>query len=77
MVHLIKSLAATGKVAIDLVAAALIATGGLLAIGAGVYRVFVQPEWTFDDALQALWPFVLAGIACLTLGWLVDRSHTR
>ena len=53
MAHLIKSLAAaTGKVPIDLVSAALIAIGGLFAIGAGVYRVFVQPEWTFDDALR-------------------------
>ncbi len=77
MAHLIKSLAATGRVPVDLVSAALIAIGGLLAIGAGVYRVFVQPEWTFEDALQALWPFIVAGIACLTLGWLVDRSVTR
>jgi hypothetical protein len=77
MAHLIKSLAANGKVPVDLVSAALIAIGGLLAIGACVYRVFVEPEWTFDDALQALWPFGAAGIACLTLGWLVDRSLTR
>jgi hypothetical protein len=77
MAQLIKSLAANGKVPVDLLSAVLIAIGGLLAIGAGVYRVFVQPEWTFDDALQALWPFVAAGIACLTLGWLVDRLQTR
>jgi hypothetical protein len=76
MAHLIKSLAATGKVSVDLVSAALIAIGGLLAIGACVYRVFVQPEWTFEDALHALWPFFLAGIACLTVGWLVDRSES-
>jgi hypothetical protein len=77
MAHLIKWLAATRKIPLDLVAAALIAIGGLLAIGAVVYRVFVEPQWTFEDALQALWPFVVAGIACLTLGWLVDRAESR
>jgi len=76
MAQLIKSLTATGKVSIDLVSAALIAIGGLLTIGACVYRVFVQPEWTSEDALHALWPFFLAGVACLTLGWLVDRAES-
>ncbi len=75
MAYLIKALTATGR--LDLVSAALIAIGGVLAIGAGVYRVFVEPAWTFEEALQALWPFLLAGIAFLTLGWLVDRSERR
>jgi hypothetical protein len=77
MAYLIKSLAATGRASVDLVSAALIAIGGLLVIGACVYRVFIHPEWPFDDALNVLWPFFLAGGACLTLGWLVDRSLSR
>ena len=65
--------AATGKVPAGLVAALFILIGWLLMMGGLVYRVFVQPEWTFDEAWQALWPFFLVGIASLTLGWLVDR----
>jgi hypothetical protein len=76
MGHFIKSLTATGRVSTDLVSAALIVIGGLLAFGAGVYGAFVQPEWTLEHALQTLWPYFVAGIACLTLGWLVDRSQS-
>ena len=71
----IKALTATGKAAIDLLAAILIVIGGLLVIGSLVYRVFVRPEWTFEQALQALWPFFLAGAASLMFGWLVDRAE--
>jgi hypothetical protein len=71
----IKTFTATGKAAIDLVAAILIAIGALLVIGSCVYRVFVRPEWTFEQALQALWPFFLAGAVSLMLGWLVDRAE--
>jgi hypothetical protein len=73
MADLIKALTAAGKISARLVAAVLIVAGGLLTIGGLVYRVFVQPEWTFDEAQRALWPFFLAGIASLTLGWFVDR----
>jgi hypothetical protein len=76
MAHLIKALAGSRKVPADLVAAALIGLGALLTFGAVVYRVFVEPEWTFEDALEALWPFVAAGVACLALGWLVDRFES-
>jgi hypothetical protein len=76
MAQLIKSLTAAGKASFDLVSASLIAIGGLLTIGACVYRVFVQPEWTFEDALHVLWPFVVAGVACLALGWFVDRAES-
>ena len=50
--------------------------GGLLLIGGCVWRVFVQPEWTFEEALNALWPFFLAGTACLALGWFIDRAQS-
>jgi len=76
MGELIKALTATGKASIDLVAALLIVIGGLLMIGGCVYRVFVQPEWTFEEAGHALWPFFLAGIVSLTLGWFVDRTES-
>jgi hypothetical protein len=75
MAHLIKALTGTGKVSVDLVSAFLILMGGLLLIGSCVYRVFVQPEWTFEEALNALWPFFLAGTACLALGWFIDRRQ--
>jgi hypothetical protein len=76
MAELIKALAATGKDSVGLVAACFIVVGGLLMIGAVVYRVFVQPEWTFEEAGHALWPFFLAGVVCLMLGWFIDRTQT-
>lgn len=76
MSDLIKALAATGKASIDFVAALLIVIGGLLMIGGCVYRVFIHPEWTSEQALDALWPFFLAGIVTLMLGWLVDRTES-
>jgi predicted membrane channel-forming protein YqfA (hemolysin III family) len=76
MADLVKALAGTEKGLTDLVAAALIVLGVLLMIGGCVYRVFVRPEWTFDEALHALWPFFLAGGVSLMLGWLVDRAET-
>jgi len=75
MADLIKALTATRKTSIDLAAAFLIVIGGLLMIGGCVYRVFVQPEWTFEEALHALWPYFVAGTICLTLGWFVDRAE--
>jgi hypothetical protein len=76
MAHLVKALAGTGKTAIDVVAALLILIGGFLMIGAYVYRVFVHPEWTSDQALSALWLYFAVGSATLLLGWLVDRTDT-
>jgi hypothetical protein len=74
MAHLVKALAGTGKAAVDLVAAVLILIGGFLIFGAFIYRVFIHPEWTSDEALAALWPFFAIGSAILMLGWLVDRT---
>jgi hypothetical protein len=46
-------------------------------IGGGTYRVFVRPEWTFEEAFVALWPVFLAGVAAVLLGWFVDRAVAR
>lgn len=75
MSELIKAFTASGKASIDFVAAVLIVIGGLLVIGGCVDRVFVHPEWTSEQALDALWPFFLAGVVALMLGWLVDRAE--
>ena len=72
MAYLVKALAGTWKAAPDLVAALLIVAGGVLVIGACVFRVFVHPEWTFDEALKALAPFLAAGVVSLISGWLLD-----
>jgi hypothetical protein len=45
-------------------------------IGSFACRIFVRPEWTFDEAQQALWPFFLVGILSLILGWFFDRLET-
>jgi hypothetical protein len=74
MAHLVKALAGTGKAVVDLIAALLITIGGLLMIGAYVYRVFIHPEWTSGQAVSALWPYFAVGSATLMLGWLVDRT---
>jgi hypothetical protein len=74
MSEFIRALADAGKGWLDLVAAGLVIVGGMLVIGGGAYRVFVRPEWTFEQAFASLWPFFLAGIAIVMLGWLVDRS---
>jgi hypothetical protein len=76
MAELVKALARAARAAIDLLAAILILLGGLLMIGAYVYRVFIHPEWTSEQALASLWPFFLVGSATLMLGWLVDRRET-
>jgi hypothetical protein len=76
MAQLIKALAANGKDSIGLVAAAFIVLGGLLLFGGMVYRVFVQPEWTFEEAGYALWPVFLAGIVSLMLGLFIDRTQS-
>jgi hypothetical protein len=74
MTSLVKALTGTDKGTSDFVAALLILVGGLLMIGGYTYRVFIQPEWTFEEATLALWPFFTAGTVCLVLGWLVDRT---
>jgi predicted lysophospholipase L1 biosynthesis ABC-type transport system permease subunit len=76
MADLVKALVGTGKAATDLVAAVLILIGGLLIMGALVFWVFIHPEWSFDEALMALWPFLAAGSISIVLGWLVDRVET-
>jgi hypothetical protein len=74
MADLVKALATTARAASDIVAAILLLLGVLLMIGAYVYRVFLQPEWTSDEAVAALWPFFAVGSTTLLLGWLVDRT---
>ena len=76
MADLVKALVGTGKDVTDLVAAVLILVGGLLIMGALVFRVFIHPEWTFDESLGALWPFLSLGLVGVALGWLVDRVET-
>jgi hypothetical protein len=73
MAEFIKALAGAGKAPLGLVATLLMALGALLIIGGFVYRVFVRPEWTFEEALHTLWPYFVAGCISLTLGWVVDR----
>ena len=77
MTDLIKALTDAGKASLDLIAALLVIIGGLLVIGGGTYRVFVRPEWTFEQAFDALWPVFLVGAATVVLGWLVDRAAAR
>jgi hypothetical protein len=77
MTSLVRALTGTDKGTCDFVAAVLILVGGLLIIGGYVYRVFVHPEWTFEEATLALWPFFTAGGASLAAGWLVDRTGDR
>lgn len=75
MSDLIKVLATAGKASLDVGVAALVVIGGMLMIGGCVYRVFVRPEWTSEQALETLWPFFLAGVVTLMLGWLLDRAE--
>ena len=74
MTSLVRALTGTDKGTSDFVAALLILVGGFLIVGGYVYRVFVHPEWTFEQATLVLWPFFLAGGIMLVLGWVVDRT---
>jgi hypothetical protein len=74
MTSLVRALTGTDKGTHDFVAALLILLGGFLIIGSYIYRVFVEPEWTFEEATFALWPYFTAGGVMLVLGWLVDRT---
>jgi hypothetical protein len=74
MADLVKLRGGTGEAASGLMAGLLILVGGLLMIGGCVYRVFIHPEWTFQQAFGALWPFVGVGIVSFVLGWLLDRT---
>lgn len=76
MTYLVKALSGTEKGATDLIAALLILVGCFLIIGGCVYRVFVHPEWTFEQSLEALWPFLATGTVSFGLGWLIDRSES-
>jgi len=74
MTEFVKALTGTDRGTTDFVAVLLILAGGLLMIGSYVYRVFVHPEWTFEEATLALWPFLTVGAVSLVAGWLVDRA---
>ena len=74
MTSLVRALTGTDKGTTDFIAALLILIGGFLIIGGYVYRVFVHPEWTFEEATFALWPFLTAGAVSLVLGWVIDRT---
>jgi hypothetical protein len=56
-----------------LISTAIIAGGGLM-LGAGVYHLFLRPEWTSPQALAELWPFHIVGALGLFAGWLIDRQ---
>jgi hypothetical protein len=58
----------------DVLASTAIIAGGVLMLGAGVYHLFLRPEWTSPQALAELWPFHAAGAAALFVGWLIDRK---
>jgi hypothetical protein len=74
MTSLVRALTGTDKGISDFVAALLILIGGFLIIGGYIFRVFVHPEWTFEEATHALWPFFTAGAVSLVAGWFVDRT---
>lgn len=76
MPDMVRSLTAAGKDWLAFAAALLVTVGGALMIGGGVYRVFIRPEWTSGQALDALWPTFLAGFVSLLLGWLADRAES-
>jgi hypothetical protein len=58
----------------DFLVASSIITGGVLMPGAGLYRLFLRPEWTALEALGELWPFHAVGALILFVGWLIDRQ---
>jgi hypothetical protein len=74
MTSLVRALTGADKGTSDFVAALLILVGGFLMVGRYIFRVFVHPEWTFEEATLALWPFFTAGSLMLVGGWLVDRT---
>ena len=76
MSEIIRTAVAGGKEWLGPAAALLVSLGVTLMIGGGVYRVFVRPEWSTVQALDALWPFFLAGVITLVLGLLLDRAET-
>jgi hypothetical protein len=57
----------------DFLVASTIITGGMLMLGAWLYRLFLRPEWTAPEALAELWPFHAIGALTLAVGWLIDR----
>lgn len=58
----------------DVLVSTAIIIGGVLMLGAGIYHLFLRPEWTFPQALAELWPFHAIGAVALFVGWLVDRQ---
>lgn len=43
--------------------------GALILFGACLYRRLWHPEWTGGQALEALWPFYLAGALPICIAW--------
>lgn len=74
MTHIIEAILRTGSPLRDVFISMSIITGGILMLGAGVYHLFLCPEWTFPQALAELWPFHAAGAVGLFAGWLIDRQ---
>jgi hypothetical protein len=58
----------------DFIVTSSIITGGMLMLGASLYRLFLRPEWTAIEALSELWPFHAVGALTLLVGWLIDRQ---
>jgi hypothetical protein len=73
MSDLVRMLVGARRALIDLVITLLIVIGGVLMIGGCIYPILFRPDWTSAQALEALWPYYLAGVVTLALGWLVDR----
>jgi hypothetical protein len=76
MPEIIRTVVAGNKEWLGPAAALFVSLGVTLMIGGGVYRVFIRPEWTTVQALDALWPFFLAGVITLVLGLLLDRAES-
>jgi len=51
--------------------------GALVLAGACVYRRVWRPDWTGGEALEALWPFYVAGAVSVASRWLVKDSKYR
>jgi hypothetical protein len=58
----------------DFLVTSTIITGGMLMLGAWLYRLFLRPEWTAVEAFGELWPFHAIGALTLLVGWLIDRQ---
>lgn len=66
MSNLIRALAAARQALIDLAVSLFIVMGATLLIGGFAYRIFLRPDLTSPEALEALWPFFGFADATLT-----------